>query len=69
MDRLKINEDIWTFFLSLYSGGPEVVQRPGGGIKVSTPRLVRIQSIAARLQARCRETVRLSECSVQNGIE
>jgi len=69
VDRLKINEDIWTFFLSLYSGGPEVVQRPGGGIKVSTPRLVRIQSIAARLQARCRETVRLSESSFQNGIE
>jgi len=63
IDRLKISEDIWTFFLSLYSGGPEVVLRPGGGIKVSTPRLARIQSIAARLQARCRETMRISECS------
>ena len=34
-DHFKLNEDIWSLFLSLYSGGPEVVLRPGGGIKVN----------------------------------
>jgi len=60
-DHFKLSEDIWSLFLSLYSGGPEVVLRPGGGIKVTTPNPERIARIAARLQARCNDTNRFSE--------
>jgi len=57
IDHFKLSEDIWSLFLSLYSGGPEVVIRAaGGGLKVTNPRPQRIKSIAARLQARCNET-------------
>ena len=61
IDHFKLSEDIWSLFLSLYSGGPEVVLRPGGGIKVNTPRPAQVASIAARLRARCNEKGRVSE--------
>jgi ubiquitin carboxyl-terminal hydrolase 20/33 len=61
IDHFKLSEDLWSLFLSLYSGGPEVVLRSGGGIRVSSPRPAQIASIAARLRARCNETCRVSE--------
>jgi len=54
VDHFKLSEDIWSLFLSLYSGGPEVVLRSGGGLRVSSPRPARITNIAARLRERCR---------------
>jgi len=53
-DYLKFSEDIWSMFLSLYGGGPEVVLHGGGGggIRVSNPRPATILSLAARLRAK-----------------
>jgi len=51
-DYLKFSEDIWSMFLSLYGGGPEVVHISGGGVRISTPRAATIISLAARLRAR-----------------
>jgi len=61
IDHFKLSEDIWSLFLSLYSGGPEVVVKAGGGLRVNTPRPARIANIAGRLRARCNETSRLSQ--------
>lgn len=53
-DYLKFSEDIWSMFLSLYGGGPEVVLAGGGGggIRISNPRTATIANLAARLRAK-----------------
>jgi len=60
IDHFKLSEDIWSLFLSLYSGGPEVILKTGGSLKVNTPRPARIACIAGRLRARCSETSKRS---------
>lgn len=57
-DHFKFSEDIWSLFLSLYSGGPEVVLKEGG-LRVNTPRPAHLASIRARLRARCNEMAKL----------
>jgi len=61
-DYLKFSEDIWSMFLSLYGGGPEVVLTGGGGggIRISNPRTQTIANLAARLRAKS-----LSEASAR----
>jgi len=74
-DYLKFSEDIWSMFLSLYGGGPEVVLQGGGGggIRVSNPRPSTIINLANRLRAKSlyEVTVKQKKCSeagrCQNG--
>ena len=52
MDHFKFSEDIWTLFLSLYGGGPEVVLGAEGGVRVTMPRHQTMAHLRQRLRMR-----------------
>lgn len=51
-DHFKFSEDIWSMFVSLYGGGPEILVAAGGGVTVRPPRPATISALAQRLRAR-----------------
>jgi len=66
MDHFKFSEDIWTLFLSLYGGGPEVVLPAEGGVRVTTPRPQTMAHLRQRLRLR---SLSQKECTGELELE